>query len=130
MKYYTPELWSKVGSPDKEEREAAHAEWDKNVKEYSLIFDKLKSRLPKKVLKSYYDNKGFHDFDLINISIEQSSSNRKLRNPVSINMDIISPDIDATFRITYYYPELFEIHYKNLIIILVLTITDMTNFFP
>ena len=29
MKYFTPELWSKIGSPDKKEREAADAEWAK-----------------------------------------------------------------------------------------------------
>ena len=115
MKYFTPELWSKVGSPDKQEREAAHTEWAKNAKEYSLIFDKIKNRLPKKFLKVYFENKGFNDFRLIGFSLSQTID--KKGNPQSVKIDIETP-FDKKFktkrfRITYKQPSIFEVRYSD-----------------
>ena len=115
MKYFTPELWSKAGSPDKQEREASHVKWDKNAKEYSLIFDKIKNRLLKKFLKVYFENKGFNDFRLIEFSLSQAIG--KKGNPQSVQIDIETP-FDKRFkvkrfRLTYKQPTKFEVKYSD-----------------
>ena len=87
----------------------------KNVKEYSLIFDKIKNRLPKKFLKVYFENKGFNDFRLIGFSLSQTID--KKGNPQSVQIDIETPFDkrlkSKRFRITYKQPAKFEVRYSD-----------------
>lgn len=107
MKYFTPELW---GSNDKN----SDLIWKKNCEEYMQIYNRIKKRLPKQFLKTFNENDGLHDFDLKSISVVQSEYKKNIHNPVTVHVDLESPDIvDAVFRITYKYPELFETHYVN-----------------
>ncbi|MFX0549450.1 hypothetical protein ACOAKC_08935 [Hathewaya histolytica] len=69
MRYFTNELWNKINSDSEYEREKAYLEWDKNDKEYYEIFNIVKGLLPKKFIKIYEQEYGFHDYELRNFEV-------------------------------------------------------------
>ena len=97
MKYFTSELWEKINSDSSEVREQAKARWGVNNKEYSQLFEKIKYRLSKKYLKTYLNEHGFHDYNLIRFEVIHDKSGYK--EPVEIRM-IITDSIN-TWDIVY-----------------------------
>jgi len=60
MKYFTPELLARYGSPDDAVADAAHAEWETATDTYQKHFRSIERHLPKKLrglLRRYH----FHD---------------------------------------------------------------------
>lgn len=109
MKYFTDELWSKINSISKEERDVADHQWDKNMHEYEIVFEKIKSRLSERFLKIYMDNHGFHDFQIKNIVVNQKEYG--IKNPVSL--DIYLTDDEVSFKISYKCIKKLHIDYQE-----------------
>lgn len=109
MKYFTDELWSKFNSDSKDERSEAELEWEKNNKEYSIIFEAIKNRFSKKFLKTYLNNYGFHDFHIKEFQIVHKEY--KCKNPISINL-IITDEINI-WKITYKYVRKISVNYQE-----------------
>lgn len=80
MKYFKAELWRGYNSDIKEEFDEAKMQWKKNNKEYALIFEKVKERLPKSFLKIYMGEHGFHDFHLKNYQIVHESEGSEIQS--------------------------------------------------
>jgi hypothetical protein len=57
MKYFTPELLARYGSPDDRVADAAHAEWEAATEKYQKHFRSIERKLPKRLrglLRRYY----------------------------------------------------------------------------
>lgn len=111
MKYFTSELWSNAGNPDKTKRERAHRQWHENDEAYGKIFDNVKKRLPENFLKVYFSNAGFRDFKLLSFGLDQVIGGKK--NPTSFHIDIESYKGNIAYRITYKFPIKCKVHYEG-----------------
>lgn len=109
MKYFTNELWEKINSDSSEIREEAKAKWRVNNKEYSQLFEKIKYRLPKKYLKTYLNEHGFHDYKLIRFEVIHGKSGYK--EPVEIR--VIITDSINTWNIIYKCIKKLRVEYMS-----------------
>ncbi len=97
MKYFTDSLWSTINKGSEAERNQAWAEWDKNMQEYTPIFESIKPRLSKKFLKIYMKNHGFHDYRIKNMFLNHKEYG--LKNPVSLEIYVTNDS--KIYKITY-----------------------------
>jgi hypothetical protein len=109
MQYFTGELWSKIGSPCKTERDEAHIEFKMGSAAYWAAFKKIEDRFSKKFLTTYHKNYGFNDFKLIDISVSQRPDRHS--NPLTVILRV--RDGEQTFRITYKRVSHFEVKYQQ-----------------
>lgn len=109
MRYFTEELWTKINHGSQEECELAEKQWDKNLAEYTLLFDEFKIRLPKGFLRKYITNGGFHDFRILDIRINQKEYGKK--NPISV--EILITDERKAYKITYQSVVKYQMHYEE-----------------
>lgn len=52
MKYFTDELWRKINSRDKSERDAALREWENNDKVYQAYLKKISKKIPRDTMNA------------------------------------------------------------------------------
>lgn len=109
MRYYTDELWSRINSKIKEERENASLQWDKNDAEYSEIFKDVKELLPKKFLRIYLQEYGFHDYKLKNFEVIHGEEGYK--DPVAVS--IVITNTEKTWNIIYKKIKKIEVNYEQ-----------------
>ena len=109
MKYYLNTLWKGINSDIKEEREKADLQWKKNDEEYTKVFDKVKNKLPKKFLKIYMKEYGFHDYHIKDFEIINEKSGYK--DPVTVKI-IITNGIN-TWDITYKKIKKIVVNYEQ-----------------
>lgn len=70
MKYYKTEYLEMANSKSEETRLLGDKMWDKAYEEYHRYFQTIKNKIPRKFLKLYYENYGFHDAPIQEISIQ------------------------------------------------------------
>lgn len=109
MKYFTDELWRGINSESVEERESASTKWDNNLEEYCQIFEKIKKLLPKKFLKIYMEQEGFHDYNLKNFEIIHGEIG--YRDPVAVS--IVITNTEHTWNISYNKIKKIAINYEQ-----------------
>ena len=109
MKYYTYELWSGGYDCYKEQKEKVHLQWIKNDEEYSKIFVTVKELLPKKFMKIYLKEHGFHDYQLRNFEIIHGKEG--YIDPVAVSMDIT--DGYNSWNIVYKKIKKISINYEQ-----------------
>lgn len=109
MKYYISELWRKLNSNSSKEREEAKYLWKNNDEEYSKIFEKVKERLPKKFLKIFMREHGFHDYKLRNFQVIHVNPGYK--DPIEILITITNGE--TTWNIMYYGIKEFNVKYTS-----------------
>lgn len=109
MKYFTPELFSKYSSFDKEIRDKAEKQLDINDEEYEKKFNIVKGRLTKAFLKVYSKEKRFHDYKLRNFQIIQEKISYK--NPVSVSMEVFIKE--RAWKIIYKGVTKIQINYED-----------------
>lgn len=109
MKYLKAELWRGYNSDSKEEFEETKAQWEKNSKEYALIFEKVKERLPKGFLKIYMKEHGFHDYNLKNFQVIHAKEG--FRNPIAVSIKI--EDGKNTWNIMYKAVTKVQVNYED-----------------
>lgn len=109
MRFFSNELCEEINSGVKERREAAEKIWNKNVKEYNILFNKVKCRLSKKFLKIYEKEDNFHDYKLKGISIIQGKYG--FTNPIRISL-VIYNEIN-TWQLDYTKIEKISIDYNK-----------------
>jgi len=109
MRYFTDELWSGINSDLQEERKKAKLQWEKNDREYSEIFKTVKELLPKKFLKIYEQEYGFHDYELKNFEVLHGEKGYK--DPVAIS--IVITDNIKTWNIVYKKIKKITLNYKQ-----------------
>lgn len=66
MKYYTKELWKRVQKCDIN----AEKLWNKNADEYHQYYLKIKSSLPRKFIRIFEKEHGFHDYEVFEINLD------------------------------------------------------------
>ena len=76
MKFFTQELWDRIGSENESIRLVADKEWEQNIIEYNKQFERVKKSLTKKFLDLYLKNNEFHDFYLVGVEIIRSKLKR------------------------------------------------------
>ena len=108
MRYFTDKLWSDINSESQEVREKANLQWEKNDEEYYKIFENVKEKLPKKFLKIYRQQYGFHDYELKNFEIIHDDKGHK--DPVAVNIIISNPE--QTWSISYEKIKKIQINYE------------------
>jgi len=108
MRYFTDELWKGINSDSKEEREKSNLQWDKNDEEYYKIFEKVEKLLPKKFLKIYKQEYGFHDYELKNYEVIHGKQGYK--DPVAVN--IVISNTEKTWNIGYEKIKKIVINYE------------------
>lgn len=109
MRYFTDELWSGINSKSQDEREKADLQWEKNVSEYNEIFKMIKKALPKKFLKIYEQEYGFHDYELNNFQVIHGEKGYK--DPVALS--IVVTNKIKTWDIMYKKIKKISIHYEQ-----------------
>ncbi|AJA46847.1 hypothetical protein CPAST_c07470 [Clostridium pasteurianum DSM 525 = ATCC 6013] len=109
MKYFTDELWCGINSESEKERESASDKWEINLEEYCNIFENVKKLLPKKFLKIYMDQEGFHDYNLKNFEIIHGENGYK--DPVSVS--IVISNKEHTWNIIYNKIKKIAINYEQ-----------------
>lgn len=97
MKYFTDELWSRMGGVSAKEREQTHIEWVHNCEAYWKVFETIKHRLSKKFLKVYSENDDFHDCDFLSFEVTQPQ--RWASDPVKVR--IVISDGEFKWTLTY-----------------------------
>lgn len=70
MKYFKSDLWLEI--QDTIKGDDAEKQWRKNSELYNKYFNTIRHKLPKKFMKVYEGEKGFHDFVIEEISIKPS----------------------------------------------------------
>lgn len=109
MKYFKTELWRGFSNNNSEEFDEARIQWEKNCKEYALVFEKIKERLPKGFLKIYMKEHGFHDFHLKNVQVIHADEG--YRNPISVSIEVGSEK--NVWEITYTGVTKVQINYED-----------------
>lgn len=109
MKYFTPELWNGFNSEMEEEYQRARTEWEKNSKEYCIIFEKIKNRLPKHFLKVFMKEHGFHDYELKKYEIIHGARGKK--SPILVNL--IVDNGEFCWQISYKEVTKIQINYEE-----------------
>lgn len=109
MRYFTNELWNGINSDSEEEREKADLQWEKNDNEYYEIFKTVKKLLPKKFLRIYEQEYGFHDYELKNFEVIHGEKGYK--DPVSVS--IIIANGEKMWNILYKKIKKISINYQQ-----------------
>lgn len=109
MRYFTNELWNRVNSESEEERQKADLQWEKNDNEYYEIFKDVKKLLPKKFLKLYEQEYGFHDYELKNFEVIHG--NKGHIDPVAVSMVITNGE--KIWNIVYKRIKKISINYEQ-----------------
>lgn len=99
MKYFTSNLWIKINSIDKNERNLAELQWDENDLKYSEYFKEIDKLLPQRFIKIYLKNYGFHDYIINNINIK--TVKKKQKPTLMIELEI--SNFKKSFTILYQY---------------------------
>lgn len=108
MRYLTDELWTKINSECKEEREKAGLQWDKNAEEYFKIFKNIEKLLPKKFIKIYKQH-SFHDYNLKKIEVIHGKQG--YIDPVAVS--IFVEEGGEVWNITYKKIKKISINYEQ-----------------
>lgn len=64
MKYFTKELWMLTNLGDAQEKQAAYAQWEENLRCYEAYISTIKSEKASAFLKSLDLHNGLHDYDV------------------------------------------------------------------
>lgn len=64
MKYFTKELWMLTNLGDAQEKQAAYAQWEENLRCYEAYITTIKSEKANAFLKSLDLHNGLHDYDV------------------------------------------------------------------
>jgi len=82
MKYFTLELWHKLGSPDKTNREAALLEWENNAKVYFSYLRSIVPQIPHDTMNAINEiTEGvldLHDFRFAGVEFSSVESAKKI----------------------------------------------------
>jgi hypothetical protein len=105
MKYYTSDLWIKNNSCNRNERELAEEQWDKNDSIYAAYFSEIKNKLPENFLNTYFNCKGFHDYIIKSIYINNDEKQYKSLISLTINIG----NLKNSFSIIYQGVEKYNI---------------------
>ena len=97
MKFFTQELWDRIGSENESIRLVADKEWEQNIIEYNKQFERVKKSLTKKFLDLYLKNNEFHDFYLVGVEIIRS----KLKRIPFVDFQIKVSNGQNTYEIWY-----------------------------
>lgn len=109
MRYFTDELWEEINSGDKERREFAEKQWERNVEEYAILFEKIKDRFSKKFLNIYTKEGNFHDYKLKEIKVLHGKYG--YTDPVKVSITIYNESY--TWQIDYVGIEKVTLDYKK-----------------
>lgn len=109
MRYFTNELWNGINSNSEDERKKAELQWDKNDKEYYEIFKIVKGLLPKKFMKIYEQEYGFHDYKLRNFEVIHGEEGYV--DPVKFS--IVITNGDNVWNIVYKKIKKISINYEQ-----------------
>lgn len=109
MKYFTDELWNEINSDSKEKREEASLQWEKNAEEYYKIFENIEKLLPKKFLKLYLKENGFHDYELKNYQIIHGKKGYK----GSVAVSLVITNTEHTWNIVYNKIKKIAVNYEQ-----------------
>ena len=109
MRYFTNELWNGINSNSEDERKKAELQWDKNDKEYYEIFKIVKGLLPKKFMKIYEQEYGFHDYKLRNFEVIHGEEGYV--DPVEFS--IVITNGDNVWNIVYKKIKKISINYEQ-----------------
>lgn len=77
--------------------------FENSLKEYDKYFETIKHRFSKSFLRLYFNNQGFHDWFVINVSIE--SDNNKISN---VFVDIKDMHAKKYIRVKYHGVNKFQ----------------------
>jgi hypothetical protein len=105
MKYFTSDLWIKINSNNKNERNLAEEQWDKNDSIYTAYFSEIKNKLPVNFLNTYFDCQGFHDYIIKDIYI--SNQEKQKDSLISLTINVGNPK--KSFSIIYQGVEKYNI---------------------
>ena len=92
MKYFKKELWKY----NNEENEII---WSNNAEKYAKYFESIKKYLPKRFLKVYLNEEGFHDYVINSINIDTSVKDRK-NNLSRMRVELKSGQRDFTVELS------------------------------
>lgn len=87
MRYYTSDLWLKLNSPEKDEREQAEQQWYINSAKYDNVFKQITPRLPVAFLEYYKKAYGFHDCKILSIFVNEGR-NAQVIIDIEVNTEI------------------------------------------
>ena len=85
MRYYLPELWIKMNSPDPGEREEAARRWRENAERYAEVFTALAPSLPREFLQAWERHGGFHDRQIRELRFLDRNKTLRLRLDLGCN---------------------------------------------
>lgn len=64
MKYFTKKLWALTNLGDAQEKQAAYAQWEENLRCYEEYISAIKNKKANAFLKSLERHNGLHDYDV------------------------------------------------------------------
>lgn len=105
MKYFTSDLWKKMNSFSKIERDLAEEQCEKNDLTYAAYFSKIKNKLPVNFLNTFIDCHGFHDYNIKSINI--SNEEKQKDSPISLTINV--GNSKKSFSIIYQGVEKYNI---------------------